>query len=86
MAILEDFRLHAKKFATAIFSIGVGISAAAGFTFIDDTPDLNDCLELLGHQKDQTSSIDSQIDESTQRLETMASSTDSGVDYTRLGC
>ena len=86
MEVVEILRTHAKKISAAIFSVGVGVSAAAGFASIDDVADVREDLDIIDSQDEQVSDIDSQIDEQKKKLETVAASTNNEVKYTRLGC
>lgn len=88
MVDLENITDKAKKASTVILSVGLGASAVAGLSVLDDlqdkdTPnDINDATEDA-----DTEEISDQINQNKNKLDSIADSSSSGnVDYTRFGC
>ena len=85
MDVIEKVRENTRKITAAVVSVGLGASAAAGFALMDDSSEMKKSLDLA-NQDDDVSAVDSEIEESKQKLETVAASSDKEVKYTRLGC
>lgn len=82
--ILKVVSENKKKVAAAVFSAGVGISAATGFALLEDP--LAEDMNPVAQSSDSTQDVTAELDQRREKLKTVAASTDKDTDYTRLGC
>lgn len=85
---IEKLKGYANKSKTVVLSLGLGVAAVAGASILDDgSTDIKNDLQDKTDSSSQMDSIDTEIDENRNRLDTLSNAdSDNGVDYTRLGC
>lgn len=85
---IEKVKETGLKTKAALTAVGLGISAMAGATFLDDNPASNgDVSENFDTSAETVQEINSQVDENKNKLDSLAASDQSSTtDYSKYGC
>lgn len=84
---IEKISSNLRKIGAALLSIGVGVSAATGFSMLDDSGPQSQQDQVSTSNSVSTGDVVKQIDQNKNKLDAVSDSGDSGnVDYTRFGC